>query len=201
MFKLTTAFLLLFVFFTIDLYGQENTSPKKLYSSKRSNFVRLEGGYAYTGSGDVSGTTYNAEIGRQLLNRLSGALGVGYMSFRGNRDSDIIPNAKAISLDLHGYVDIFNDEEFDIEVGGGGFIRNWQWSYTTAPNVGLSVKGIYVAPGSSEELRYNSVGYSASIGVKAKIARNLKLTVRGVYQNDSQGDNALSARGGLIITF
>jgi opacity protein-like surface antigen len=160
----------------------------------------MEGRYAYTGSGDISGTPYNAEVGRQLINRISPAIGVGYMRFRGNQDDVIVQDADALSLDLHGYVDIFNDEDLDIEVGGG-FYRYWQRGYATGPTIGLRVKGIHVASGSYEEIRYNSVGYSAAIGVKVKVTGNVKLSVRCVYQNDSQGDNALSARGGVILKF
>lgn len=42
-------------------------------------------------------------------------------------------------------------------------------------------------------------GYTGSFGAIMKVSSRMGISIRGVYQNDTNGDNSLTARAGVSI--
>ena len=171
------------------------------------NSVRLESGYAFTGSGDLSGYCIYNEYNRTLGKNFKISPSVGILNFFGNIFDNVynknlyLQSANCISLDLTGYYDLFIPNHLIFECGLGGYLRNWHWIYATTNDQVLIVNGKTVGPGSYFYENINSPGYTVSLGVLIRISNRIDLSFRGVYQNDDNGDNSVTARGGLCLGF
>lgn len=171
------------------------------------NSLRLESGYAFTGSGDLSGYCIYNEYNRTLGKNFKISPSVGILYFFGNVFDNVynknlyLQSANCISLDLTVYYEFFITNRLILECGLGGYLRNWHWIYATTNDQILIVNGNTVGPGSYYFEHINSPGYTVSAGVLIKISNRLDLSFRGVYQNDDNGDNSVTARGGLCLGF
>jgi hypothetical protein len=169
------------------------------------NSVRIEGGYAFTGSGDLNGFCFYNEYQRSAGNRFKIAPGIGVLTFFYdflNSTSDysiLLINANCISLDLTGYYYPVKNEYFDIETGLGFYVRNWHWIYATGPDISYSSRDLTLGPDSHGDYFKTSPGFTVSIGTILKISNRTCISIRGVYQNDTNGDNSVTARVGVSI--
>jgi hypothetical protein len=195
----TKTFILIGLLFLVT----ESTYSQDFDVSK--NQIRLETGYAFTGSGDLNGFCFYNEYQRSVGNRFKIAPGIGILTFFYdflNSTSDysvLLINANCISLDLTGYYYPLKTEQFDIEAGLGFYVRDWHWIYATGPDVSYSSRDLNLEPNSHGDYFKTAPGYTVSIGTLLKISNRTGITIRGVYQNDTNGDNSVTARVGVKI--
>jgi hypothetical protein len=169
------------------------------------NQIRIETGYAFTGSGDLNGFCFYNEYQRSVGNRFKIAPGIGILTFfydwldNTSDHSILLINVNCISLDLTGYYYPVQTNNFDIEAGLGLFLRNWHRIYATGPNLSYSSRDLNLGPNSHGDYFKTAPGYTVSIGTILKISNRIGISLRGVYQNDTNGDNSVTARIGLKI--
>lgn len=171
--------------------------------SEKKNVWRTEIGTAFTGTGDLTGSTIYLEYGRYLTNRFRVSPAVGVWLFQRNAQGnfDLLRTATAKSFDLTGYYEIAQIGRVKVEVGAGGFARHWKWAYATGPNTGFSNGELNLAPGSYGTIDENTVGYTLSAGVLVGLTEIIGWNVRATLQNDTGGNTALTARVGFNIRF
>jgi hypothetical protein len=169
------------------------------------NQIRIEAGYAFTGSGDLNGFCFYNEYLRSVGNRFKIAPGIGILTFfydfldNTSDHSVLLMNANCVSLDLTGYYYPLKLKNLDIETGLGFYIRDWHWIYATGPDISYRTRGLIIPPDSHADIFVNSPGYTVSIGTILKINSRFGISIRGVYQNDINGDNSVTARMGVNI--
>ena len=100
---------------------------------------------------------------------------------------------------MTGYYYPVKTEQFDIEAGLGFYVRDWHWIYATGPDVSYSSRDLNLEPNSHGDYFKTAPGYNVSIGTILKISNRTGITIRGVYQNDTNGDNSVTARVGVKI--
>ena len=128
------------------------------------NQIRIETGYAFTGSGDLNGFCFYNEYSRSVGNRFKIAPGIGILTFfydfldNTSDHSILLMNANCISLDLTGYYYPVKLKKFDIETGLGFYIRDWHWIYATGPDISYSSTDLNLGPNSHGGLFQNSPG-------------------------------------------
>jgi hypothetical protein len=83
--------------------------------------------------------------------------------------------------------------------GSDIYYRSWHWIYAICPDQYFVGRGVTIGPGSHTEKFINSIGYSLSSGSIVKITSKVGVSIKGTYQNDSNGDISATARAGLII--
>jgi hypothetical protein len=167
------------------------------------NTLRIETGTAFTGSGDLSGFCIYNEYSRWIGKRLTLSPAFGFINFYSNDNQDILllQNANCLSVELASYYYPIMRDRFSVEIGLGGYYRNWHWIYATGPDQSFSKEGLSLGPDSYASQLVNGIGYSISIGTLIDLNETIGFNLRGVYQNDTNGDNALTARIGLNIKF
>jgi len=182
----------LLVFNTGSAYSQNPEDQK--------NQIRLEAGYAFTGSGDLEGYCFYNEYSRSVGNRFKIAPSIGILNFfRAAPDVQVLQAVNGISLDLTGYFYPLKTGNFNIETGLGFYVRNWHWIYATGPDQTFGVGNRIIGPGSYFDEYNTAPGYIISIGTVTRISKRLGISIRGVYQNDTNGDNSVTVRFGLRI--
>jgi hypothetical protein len=180
-----------------------SANSQELNESK--NQIRIEAGYAFTGSGDLNGFCFYNEYQRSVGNRFKIAPGIGILTFfydfldNTSDHSILLMNANCISLDLTAYFYPVKFKKFDIETGLGFYIRDWHWIYATGPDISYRTRGLTIPPDSHADIFVNSPGYTVSVGTILKINSRFGISIRGVYQNDLNGDNSVTARVGVNI--
>ncbi len=196
--KTKTFIIIGFLFFkAVSIYSQNSDISK--------NQIRIETGYAFTGSGDLDGFCFYNEYLRSVGNRFKIAPGIGVLTFfydfldNTSDHSELLMNANCISLDLTGYYYPVKSDHFDIEAGLGFYVRDWHWIYATGPNVSYSSTDLTLGPNSHGDYFKTAPGYTVSIGTILKISNRTGISIRGVFQNDSNGDNSVTARVGVKI--
>ncbi|HEY5123072.1 MAG TPA: hypothetical protein VIK14_04990, partial [Ignavibacteria bacterium] len=169
----------------------ESTYSQNIEESK--NQIRIETGYAFTGSGDLNGFCFYNEYSQSVGNRFKIASGIGILTFfydfldNTSDHSILLMNANCISLDLTGYYYPVKTDHFDIETGLGFYIRDWHWIYATGPDISYRTRGLIISPDSHADIFVNAPGYTVSIGTILKINSRFGISIRGVYQNDTNG--------------
>jgi hypothetical protein len=186
------------LFFCIgSVYSQDFDDSK--------NQICIETGYAFTGSGDLNGFCFYNEYSRSVGSRFKIAPGVGILTFfydfldNTSDHSVLLMNANCVSLDLTGYFYPVKLKKFDIETGLGFYIRDWHWIYATGPDISYSSIDLNLGPNSHGDYFKTAPGYTISIGTILKISNRTGISIRGVYQNDTNGDNSVTARVGVNI--
>jgi len=196
--KTKTFFLIGFLFLVTKSTYSQNIEESK-------NQIRIETGYAFTGSGDLNGFCFYNEYSQSVGNRFKIAPGIGILTFfydfldNTSDHSILLMNANCISLDLTGYYYPVKTDHFDIETGLGFYIRDWHWIYATGPDISYRTRGLIIPPDSHADIFVNAPGYTVSIGTILKINSRFGISIRGVYQNDTNGDNSVTARVGVNI--
>jgi hypothetical protein len=186
------------LFFSIGSAFPQNPEESK-------NQIRIEAGYAFTGSGDLNGFCFYNEYSRSVGSRFKIAPGIGVLTFfydfldNTSDHSILLMNANCVSLDLTGYYYPVKTDHFDIETGLGFYIRDWHWIYATGPDISFRTRGLTIPPNSHADIFVNAPGYTVSVGAVVKISDRAGISVRGVYQNDTNGDNSVTARVGVKI--
>lgn len=167
------------------------------------NILRIESGSAFTGSGDIYGFCFYNEYSRLIGNRFKISPSLGLLNFYNdvNQDISLAVSSNALSFELAGYYLPIKRDRFAIELGLGGYYRNWQWTYATGDNQYYLREGLTLGPNSYAAQTRKGLGYSVSIGTGIEITEILGINLRAVYQIDTNGDNALSGRIGLNIKF
>jgi hypothetical protein len=171
------------------------------------NSWRSEYGYAFTGSGDLSGYCVYNEYSRKLSDRFKISPAIGIMNFQHNsidnfdNSNSLLQNANSKSFEVAGYLTQQIFDLFGFEIGLGGLFRNWEWIYATGDNASFGTDDFHLEPSEYGTLTNNSFGYSISMGVQIDLNKQLGLNLRGVYQNDSNSDNAVTARLGINFGF
>jgi hypothetical protein len=165
------------------------------------NLWRSEYGYAFTGSGDLNGYCMYNEYARVISNKFKVAPAIGIMNFHRNETDHLLRHANSRSFELAGYFTPAVSSILGLEFGMGIFYRNWRWIYATGPETGYSIDDLQLDPSSYATRTTNSIGYSASIGFHIRFTDIVGLTLRGVYQNDQNADNSVTARLGVNIGF
>jgi hypothetical protein len=166
---------------------------------------RLEAGYAFTGSGDLSGYCFYNEYSFPLGKRFGIAPAVGVLSFFGDDidntydNSILMTNATCVSFDLTCYFYPLMLKVMDVETGLGFYYRTWHWAYATGPDNSYVGPGLSLDPGSHGHRYTSSPGYTVSIGTILKVGPRFGISLRSVYQNDLDGDNSLTVRLGARI--
>jgi hypothetical protein len=162
--------------------------------------IRIEAGYAFTGSGDLEGFCFYNEYSRSVGNRFRIAPAIGFLDFfRNDTEIQFLEDARCISLDLTGYFCPVKTEYFDIEAGLGLYIRRWHRIYATGDLGGYSSPDLQLDSNSHDDYFKTAPGYTISIGTIMKISNRMGISIRGVYQNDINGDNSVTARVGVSI--
>jgi hypothetical protein len=180
-----------------SVYPQGNETGK--------NTLRLEAGYAFTGSGDLEGYCFYNEYSRSISSRFRVGPAIGFMNFfRDDQDGlisglEVLHSANCLSFDLTGYFYPLMTPKLDLEGGLGLYVRKWHWIYATGPDQVASVRGTTVGPGSYFDDYVTAPGYTVSIGTVLKLSYRMGFSIRGVYQNDTNGDNSATVRFGLKI--
>ena len=192
--KIILLFGILIIFYN-GLFSQ-STQPRK-------NAIRIESGAAFTGSGDLYGLCFYNEYSRLIGNKFKISPSIGILNFysEDNQDISLTRNANALSFELAGYYLPINRDKFNIELGLGGYYRDWQWIYATGDDQYYSREGLNLGPNSFASQSRKALGYSISIGTGFEIIEIIGLNLRAVYQIDTNGDNALTGRIGLNIKF
>lgn len=67
--------------------------------------------------------------------------------------------------------------------------------------INIPESSLNLGPGSFGDFYKTAPGYTVSLGVVFKTGQNLSFNIRGVYQNDTNGDNSVTARFGLNFGF
>lgn len=166
------------------------------------NSLRMEAGYAFTGSGDLDGFCYYNEFIQPLANWFSLAPSIGFYSFFGDdEDIELLKDVKSAGLDLTGYFYPVRTDIFDLEAGLGFYVRRWHWVVATGPDVGYSSTELQLSGGSHGDYFVAAPGYTVSVGAVMKTTSRTSISIRGVYQNDTRGIVVATARAGLNILF
>jgi len=168
----------------------------------RMSILRLEAGYAFTGSGDLDGFTYYNEFIQPVTNWLSLAPAIGFYSFfRDDEEMQFLEDVKAAGLDLTTYFYPVRTKVFDLEAGLGFYVRRWHWVMATGPDVQYSSTEIQLEGGSHGDYFVAAPGYTVSVGAVIKTGQRTDISIKGVYQNDTKGIVVATARAGLNIRF
>ncbi len=166
------------------------------------NSLRLETGYAFTGSGDIDGFCYYNEFIQPLTSWFSVAPSIGFYSFFNNDvDIDLLKDIKAAGLDLTGYFYPVRTDVFDLEAGLGFYVRRYHWVVATGPDVQYHSTELQLGGGSHGDYIVAAPGYTVSLGAIMKTGPRSGISLKGVYQNDTRGIVVATARAGLNISF
>lgn len=169
--------------------------------------VRIESGYAFTGSGDLEGYFISNEYGLFIGDHFRIGPAISFIKYSGiqydmiSGEGFLMQSADCIGFDFTCYFYPLKTNTFDFEAGIGAYIRNWHWIYATGPDVSYSSARLNLGPGSFGDFYKTAPGYTVSLGVVFKTGQNLSFNIRGVYQNDTNGDNSVTARFGLNFGF
>ena len=116
--KIKTFLLISLLFIIIGSVYSQNPKDEK-------NQIRIETGYAFTGSGDIEGYCFYNEYMRSLGNRFKMGPAVGFLNFfNAPDDIQLMQSVNCISFDLTGYFYPLKTKSFDIEAGAGFYLRN-----------------------------------------------------------------------------
>jgi len=177
-------------------------APILSQEDSRMSILRLEAGYAFTGSGDLDGFTYYNEFIQPVTNWLSLAPAIGFYSFfRDDEEMQFLEDVKAAGLDLTTYFYPVRTKVFDLEAGLGFYVRRWHWVMATGPDVQYSSTEIQLEGGSHGDYFVAAPGYTVSVGAVIKTGQRTDISIKGVYQNDTKGIVVATARAGLNIRF
>ena len=166
------------------------------------NSLRLETGYAFTGSGDLDGFCYYNEFIQPLTTWFSVAPSIGFYSFfNEDEEIDFVEDVKSAGLDLTGYFYPVRTDIFDLEAGLGFYVRRWHWVVATGPDVEYSSSELHLSGGSHGDFFVAAPGYTVSLGAIMKTGPRTGISIKGVYQNDTRGIVVATARAGLKISF
>ncbi len=178
-----------------------NTTPAFTQDLEyRMNSIRIETGYAFTGSGDLEGYCFYNEFSLPVGNRFNIAPAIGFLDFfRNDTEIQFLEDARCISLDLTGYFYPVKTKYFDIEAGLGLYVRRWHRIYATGEFGGFSSPDLQLGSGSHGDYYKTAPGYIVSVGTILKVSNRTGISLRGVYQNDTNGDNSVTARVGVNI--
>lgn len=166
------------------------------------NSLRLETGYAFTGSGDIDGFCYYNEFIQPLTTWFSVAPSIGFYSFFNNdEDIDLLKDIKAAGLDLTGYFYPVRTDVFDLEAGLGFYVRRYHWVVATGPDVQYHSTELQLGGGSHGDYTVAAPGYTVSLGAIMKTSPRTGISLKGVYQNDTKGIVVATVRAGLNISF
>lgn len=184
----------LLLFTTTSLFSQENVEG--------ISAIRIEAGYAFTGSGDLSGFCYYNELVQPLGSWFSLAPAIGFYSFfRDDEDIKLLKDVKSTGLDLTGYFYPVRTDIVDLEAGLGFYVRRWHWVVATGPEVQYVSTDIQLPEGSHGDYFVAAPGYTVSLGTVMKANSRTSISIKGVYQNDTRGIVVATARAGLNIWF
>ena len=166
------------------------------------NSLRLETGYAFTGSGDIDGFCYYNEFIQPLTGWFSVAPSIGFYSFFNNDEEiELLKDIKAAGLDLTGYFYPVRTDVFDLEAGLGFYVRRYHWVVATGPDVQYNSTELQLGGGSHGDYIVAAPGYTVSLGAIMKTSPRTGISLKGVYQNDTKGIVVATVRAGLNISF
>ncbi|MBN2665340.1 MAG: hypothetical protein JXR67_02430 [Bacteroidales bacterium] len=166
------------------------------------NSLRIETGYAFTGSGDLDGFCYYNEFIQPLNSWFSVAPSIGFYSFFGDdEDIELLKDVKSAGLDLTGYFYPVRTDIFDLEAGLGFYVRRWHWVVATGPDVEYSSSELHLSGSSHGDYFVAAPGYTVSLGAIMKTSPRTGISLKGVYQNDTRGIVVATVRAGLNIWF
>jgi hypothetical protein len=186
------ALLFLFAFLTsAALLGQDR---------KHNFFVRAEFGHATTGTGDLPGQVYALEGGKYFTKHFKVGLGVNHGRMGRTSIGWIHSKARATGVDLTLYADLLRIGFFNLEIGAGGVYRNWHWAYETGPDQYFYRDKLRLEPSSRGSFNEGGVGYTASLGMNFRLSPRVGASVRTTYQNDTNANNFITLRPGIIVT-
>jgi len=186
------ALLFLSVFLTSAvLFGQDR---------KPNFFVRAEFGHASTGTGDLPGQVYGLEAGKHFTKHFKAGLGVNFAHVDRTSTGWIHSDAKATGADLTLYADLLRVGFFNLELGGGGYYRTWHWTYETGPDQSLYRDKLRLGPASRGSFNEDGFGYTVSVGMNFRITPRVGASLRTTYQNDTNANNLITLRPGVIIS-
>ncbi|MGI6338685.1 MAG: hypothetical protein ACOXZV_04815 [Bacteroidales bacterium] len=189
--------LILFFAGTAVIFSQPDTV--------RGSTLSLDAGYAFTGSGDLNGYCLYNEYSFPLGKKFGIAPAVGVLNFFGN-DMDntydnpvLMTKVTCVSFGFTGYFFPLTFKIMDVETGLGFYYRTWHWAYATGSGNSYEAPGLSIGPGSHGHRYAGSPGYTVSVGTILKASPRFGISLRGVYQNDLDGDNSLTLRMGVRI--
>lgn len=147
-------------------------------SEVRKNVWSSEYGFAFTGTDDLTGYCLSTEYSRKLTKAVHLGVALGIVNFQDNGVDDLnqdflLQNAHARSLELIGYIVPLRWCALGLEIGGGGFYRQWTWIYATGANISFSNGEIFLGPNSYATQKINTAGYTASIGGYVVLVKHL----------------------------
>jgi len=178
------------------------TVPILSQEDSRMNILRLEAGYAFTGSGDLDGFCYYNEFIQPVNNWLSVGPAIGFYSFfSDDEEIEFLEDVKAAGLDLTTYFYPVRTDVFELEAGIGFYARRWHWVVATGPDVQYSSTDLDLPESSHGDYFVAAPGYTVSIGAIMKTTSRTSISIKGVYQNDTRGIVVATARAGINISF
>ena len=118
-----------------------------------------------------------------------------------DNQNSLLSNANTRSLNITAYYNLINFGFLKFETGLGSYFRKWDWIYATGTITSLSINEITIPPSTYAQLSNYCVGYAVSIGLSFELNKIVSLNLRGVYQNDNNGDNSVTARLGINTKF
>ncbi len=184
----------LLLFPAASVLSQENV--------ERMSTLRIETGYAFTGSGDLDGFCYYNEFIQPVTSWFSVAPSIGFYSYFDNDEEiEFLEDIKAAGLDLTGYFYPVRTDIFDLEAGLGFYVRRWHWVVATGPDVQYSSTELDLPEASHGDYFVAAPGYTVSIGAVIKTGQRTDINIKGVYQNDTRGIVVATVRAGINIRF
>ncbi len=185
----------LFVMCCFENIQSQDTKNNKI------NSIIIESGYAFTGTGDMHGSFIATEYGRYIISKVKISGRIENMNFL-SQENSLLQSSSLIGVGIHGYYDIMDLKRLKFQIGTGILHRNWKWVYATGENSSFrNSDGFSLSPSSFDSYTNNTFGYSISIGSIININETFGISVRGLYQNDTKGDNTVSARIGINFRF
>jgi len=105
------------------------------------------------------------------------------------------------SISGSSYSQNFDESKYQIciETGLGLYVRRWHRIYATGEFGGFSSPDLQLGSGSHGDYYKTAPGYTVSVGTILKVSNRTGISLRGVYQNDTNGDNSVTARMGVRI--
>jgi len=177
------------------LRGQNNAN---------GNFLSLEFGPSYTGSGDMLGRLLNVEYGIRMSKKFGVGVGVHTGIFPGGNFNNYYKEEHKISgLDINTYCFPFSKSKkhAGFFISPGINFRQWNSYYQTGEINGFTLTRVPIEPNTIVMEQIRRLGYNFLLGYRFRVTDAFAGQVRLGIQNDIDGNIVSAVRFGLGYRF